>query len=254
MIARFRSTLLFLACLLTACAVNPLTPTPVATATLPPVVVRVATGTFTPPPTLTLTPRATWTASAERRLELTEAPPAAGGALDVPTLEPTAVVFVEQQVQVTLPPAPPVATAIPPVLVAPPPSGDVAAAEQYCIDLINVQRANAGLPPYARNETVMGIARARVADMVARGYRGHNDPVTGAALGRDMLLGAGFGLAGENWYGHRSGPVAIVEAAMAWFMTDPLHAQGILSSGFTLVGVGIAFNGQQWLLIQNFAG
>lgn len=149
--------------------------------------------------------------------------------------------------------APPVATAVPPVQVVPPPSADVASAEQYCIDLINVQRAAAGLPPYARDETVMGIARARVADMVARGYRGHNDPVTGASLARDMLIGAGFRLAGENWYGHRAGPVEIADAAMAWFMTDPPHAQGILSSGFNLVGVGIAYNGQQWLLIQNFA-
>jgi uncharacterized protein YkwD len=148
----------------------------------------------------------------------------------------------------------PVDTAVPPVFVAPPVSADVAAAEQYCIDLINAQRAAAGLPPYARDETVMAVARARVADMVARGYRGHNDPVTGASLGRDMLNAAGFRLAGENWYGHRSGPVAIVDSAMAWFMTDPPHAQGILSGHFTLVGVGIAYNGTQWLLIQNFAG
>jgi hypothetical protein len=48
--------------------------------------------------------------------------------------------------------------------------------------------------------------------------------------------------------------VPIVDAAMAWFMTDPPHAQGILSTHFTFVGVGIAFNGSQWLLIQNFAG
>jgi uncharacterized protein YkwD len=144
-------------------------------------------------------------------------------------------------------------TPVPPVWVAPPPSADVAAAEQYCIDLINAQRAAAGLPPYGRDETVMGIARARVADMVARGYRGHNDPVTGASLGSQMLRAAGFRLAGENWYGHRSGPVAIVDSAMAWFMTDPPHAQGILSTGFTVVGVGIAFNGTQWLLVQNFA-
>jgi uncharacterized protein YkwD len=149
---------------------------------------------------------------------------------------------------------PPPPTAVPPVVVAPPPSSDVAAAEQYCIDLINAQRAAAGLPPYARDETVMGIARARVADMVARGYRGHYDPVTGAALAQQMLRAAGFSWASENWYGHRSGPVAIVEAGMAWFMTDPPHAQGILNANYTLVGVGIAFNGQQWLLVQNFAG
>jgi uncharacterized protein YkwD len=100
----------------------------------------------------------------------------------------------------------------------------------------------------------MGVARARVADMVARGYRGHFDPVTGASLARQMLIGAGFSFAGENWFGHRAGPVEIVDAAMAWFMTDPPHAQGILNNRYTLVGVGIAHNGSQWLLVQNFAG
>jgi uncharacterized protein YkwD len=45
-----------------------------------------------------------------------------------------------------------------------------------------------------------------------------------------------------------------VDAAMAWFMTDPPHAQGILSTSYTRVGVGLAYNGSQWLLVQNFAG
>jgi uncharacterized protein YkwD len=83
--------------------------------------------------------------------------------------------------------------------------------------------------------------------MVARGYTGHND------LGRSMILNAGYRLAGENWYGTRTGPPSTGEIAMNWFMTDELHARAILSTQFTVVGVGIAFNGQQWLLIQNFA-
>ena len=41
--------------------------------------------------------------------------------------------------------------------------------EQYTIDLINLRRGEAGLGPLARNETLMAIARGRVADMVARG-------------------------------------------------------------------------------------
>ena len=138
--------------------------------------------------------------------------------------------------------------------VAPPPSADVAAAEQYCIDLINVQRANAGLAPLERHESVMAVARARVADMVARGYTGHNDPVTGVSLGSSMLAAAGFSIAGENWYGSANGPPVIVDVAMGWFMTDAPHYRNILSTRYIYVGVGIAFNGRQWLLIQNFAG
>lgn len=258
MFARFLPTLLLLTCLLTACAVNPLTPTPRATVTAAPTEARPKQAAATEPPERT--PRvAAATVESGLRSELAE--PTATivvGVIEVVTVTP--VVVEPALAQATLPPAsaptegPPPPTAIPPVWVAPPVSADVAAAEQYCIDLINAQRANHGLPPLARDETVMGIARARVADMVARGYTGHNDPVTGVSLGLALLNNAGFARGGENWYGSRSGPVAIVDTAMAWFMTDPPHYRNILNTGYAYVGVGIAFNGQQWLLIQNFAG
>lgn len=79
--------------------------------------------------------------------------------------------------------------------------GDKAAAEQYTIDLINSQRVAAGQPPLARDETLMSIARARVADMIAWGHAGHNDPVIGLPLGRPMMRAAGYTSAylGENW-------------------------------------------------------
>jgi uncharacterized protein YkwD len=142
------------------------------------------------------------------------------------------------------------------VVVAPPPSADVTAAEQYCIDWINAERAAAGVGPLLRDETLMGIARARVADMAARGYTGHNDPVTGEALGRAMMRAAGYTstFLGENWYGTITSPPGIVDVAMTWFMTDPPHYRNILSPNYVGVGVGIGFNGRQWLLVQNFAG
>ena len=143
-----------------------------------------------------------------------------------------------------------------PVPVAQPQSGDAAAAEQYTIDLINARRADGGLAPLARDETLMAVARGRVADMVARGYTGHNDPVTGVALGPAMMAAAGFssGSVGENWYGTINGPPKIAEVAMNWFMTDAPHYRNILGSSYSVVGVGIAFNGRQWLLVQDFAG
>jgi uncharacterized protein YkwD len=151
----------------------------------------------------------------------------------------------------------PAPTAVPALLppAGPPPSGDVAAAEQYTVDLINARRAAAGIAPLAPNATLMSVARGRVADMVARGYTGHNDPVTGAALGPAMMRAAGFGgPVGENWYGTLKGPPAIADVAMNWFMTDAPHYRNILGINYAMVGVGIAFNGRQWLLVQDFAG
>ena len=146
------------------------------------------------------------------------------------------------------------------VLPAPLPAGvseqDRDNAEQHTLDLITAQRAAAGLAPLKRDETLMAIARARVDDMVDRHYTGHTDPVTGVGLGKAMMRAAGYtsGFMAENWYGHAQGPGAAADAAMAWFMTDPPHAANILSPNFVGVGVGIAYNGQLWLLVQDFAG
>lgn len=147
------------------------------------------------------------------------------------------------------------ATALPTVLPALL-NGDVAAGEQYTIDLINAQRASAGVPPLARDEALMIIARGRVVDMVARNYTGHTDPVTGEYMFQAMMQAVGYttNWYGENWYGTSTAPPANAEVAMNWFMTDPPHANNILSPHYTSVGVGIAFNGQLWLLVQDFAG
>jgi uncharacterized protein YkwD len=145
-------------------------------------------------------------------------------------------------------------TSVPIAAVAEPQSADAAAGELYCVDLINAQRAALGLPALAADPTLMGIANSRVADMVARGYTGHNDPITGVALGPALMAAAGFHPSGENWYGSRLGPPSIADVAMKWFMTDAPHYQNILNPRYTGVGVGIAFNGQQWLLIQDFGG
>ena len=143
---------------------------------------------------------------------------------------------------------------MPPAAGAPPISGDVAAAEQHTVDLINAQRTALGLAPLDANGTLMAIANSRVADMVARGYTGHNDPTTGVPLGPALMRAAGFGgLVGENWYGTLQGPPSTGDVAMSWFMTDPAHYHNILGPGYRGVGVGIAFNGHQWLLVQDFA-
>jgi uncharacterized protein YkwD len=236
-----------------ACTVQPMTPAPVQV-TAPPVAVVV---TVTPAPTAMTPPAETAPVAASAPPESLPGP--ADSALPAlvlvsPTLAPTDVSPVA-----TLPPTAiplPTETAVLPVAVAPPPSGDVAAAEQYMIDLINAERAAAGVAPLVRDETLMGIARARVADMVARGYTGHTDPATGEHLARAMMRAAGYtsNYLGENWYGSIQPPPGIVDTAMAWFMADPPHAKNILSPNYAWVGVGIAFNGRQWLLVQNFAG
>ncbi len=266
-----------------ACAVQPLTPGPGA-------LVAVAQVTVAPllPPTL---PPAAVVQADSARIEPTLPASTATPPLPtaIPYLTPTpvtptvAVVVLDNPAQSNLPTAAPrivaptevvitlldptatdASVVIEPSSTAPaaaaspaaPPSGDAAAAELYMVDLINQQRIAAGVAPLIADPLLMSVARGRVDDMVARGYTGHSDPATGESLGPKMIHAAGFTstFVGENWYGTIKPPPSNVETAMSWFMTDPPHARNILSPYYAYVGVGLAFNGRQWLIVQNFAG
>jgi uncharacterized protein YkwD len=142
-----------------------------------------------------------------------------------------------------------------PTAIAAPPSTDVSSAESNVINLINANRLTQGLPPLGRNESVRQIARARSADMVARDYFSHNDPVTGASLAKPRVLAAGFNNSGENIFW--SGQFTLVQfptEAVQWFMTSAPHRANILGSGYTAVGAGIIWNGLGWVLTVVFAG
>ena len=243
--------IILLAFLLTACAA-PSTPTTAdseivfITATPSPVASALSTDEAlpfrdlsTPTPTETMTPIPTDTPIPT--LTLTPAPiVAAATALPLPGIA------------ATLPAAPMVSMAIP---LASQPVVDVASAEQAVIDLVNKNRGVNGLPTLARSEANMSIARWRSADMVARNYFGHNDPVTFAHLAHDAVLAAGFGRAGENIYwSSRASLFDFADQAVAWFMGSSAHRANILNSGYTAIGVGITWNGVGWVLAQVFGG
>ena len=154
-----------------------------------------------------------------------------------------------QTTQPPQPTAPPVPTAILPGAVS-----DAASAEQAVIDLTNAHRATNGLPPLARDEAIMTIARSRSADMVARGYFDHFDPATGASLAKPQVLALGYGRAGENIYWSGKPLADFPAAAVNWFMSDPPHRNNLLNSGYTAIGVGIVWNGLGWTLTQDFGG
>ena len=138
--------------------------------------------------------------------------------------------------------------------IPPQPVSDAAGAEQAVIEITNAQRATYGLPPLARDETIMAIARARSNDMMARNYFGHNDPVTGAHLAREAVTAAGYGRAGANIYWGGAVLADFPAKAVGWFMGDEPHRANILSPDYTAIGVGIVWNGQGWMLTQDFGG
>ncbi|MBI4315537.1 MAG: CAP domain-containing protein [Chloroflexi bacterium] len=177
----------------------------------------------------------------------TEAPPTATAAIPTATGLPVAATQPPKQSSAPQPTQPP-AIPLSPVT-------DASSAEQAVVDLSNAQRAQYGLPPLARDETLMTIAHGRSADMVARGYFDHYDPVTGAPLGKNAVLGAGFGRAGENIYWSSAALANLPAQAVTWFMNDAPHRDNILNTGYTALGVGIVWNGVGgWVLTQDFGG
>jgi uncharacterized protein YkwD len=187
-----------------------------------------------------------------------------------PTPQPAQLAPPTQPPQPVLPAptaAPAVVATSPPVIAASPtaspaqpttipvqPVSDVASAEQAVIDLTNSYRAQNGLSPLARDEAIMNIARARSADMVARNYFGHTDPITGASLAKPLILALGYGRAGENIYWSGKELAGFSAAAVGWFMGDAPHRANILNVSYTAIGVGIVWNGLGWTLTQNFGG
>lgn len=134
-------------------------------------------------------------------------------------------------------------------------ANDVAAAESNVMILINANRSAQRMPPLARNESIMAIARTRSNDMVGRDYFSHNDPITGVALAKQSVLASGFSKAGENIFW--SGQYALAQfpgGAVNWFMNSPDHRANILGSGYTAIGAGITWNGLGWVLTVVFAG
>lgn len=165
--------------------------------------------------------------------------------------QPTVAAVVQATVAVVVdqPTQPPAPTAIPVQ-----PAGDAASAEQAVIDLTNNYRAQSGLGPLARDENMMSIARGRSTDMVNRGYFGHYDPITGQSMGKPLILALGYNRAGENIYWSGKALADLPAIAVGWFMGDAPHRANILNSGYTVLGVGVVWNGLGWTLTQDFGG
>lgn len=190
-------------------------------------------------------------ATAATQLQATAAAPPSVGS-QVATAAPTASPSTAGATRASSP-APPSAT----VAAA---SFDPAALAAQMLDLINRDRAAAGLAAAAWDETAAGVAAAHAADMAARDYFSHWNP---DGLGPDHRYSAAGGqhAAMENLYVYvsafadgRGAPIAdwpaVIEAAQASLMASPGHQANILNPAHTHVGLGMAYDpdaGRLWL-------
>jgi len=148
------------------------------------------------------------------------------------------------------------ATPKPSVSAAPTPSPSTAPTsglselEQKMVDLVNGERAKAGLSPLKVNIKLTQMARAKSQDMIANNYFAHNSPTYGSPFDMMKTFGITYRTAGENIAMNRS-----MENAHTALMNSPGHRANILGASYTQIGIGIVSGGNGSLYIsQEFIG
>jgi uncharacterized protein YkwD len=120
----------------------------------------------------------------------------------------------------------------------------IAAAETLMAQTLNADRAAAGLVPVRVDGRLTAIARARSADMAAKGYFGHTQPdgrtvfdiLTAKAI---KWYGAGEIIAWNTW---STLPESVTTANDMW-LNSPTHRSIIMATSYNYMGVGLAIDG-----------
>jgi uncharacterized protein YkwD len=122
------------------------------------------------------------------------------------------------------------------------------ALETQMLELINRERAAAGLDPLEPDPELTEVARRHSADMFARGYFSHNTPEGKDPFDRIRESDVSFRTAGENL-----ALAPTLHIAHTGLMNSPGHRANILHPRYGRVGIGILNGGPRGLMVtQNF--
>jgi uncharacterized protein YkwD len=120
--------------------------------------------------------------------------------------------------------------------------------EAEMLELVNGERAAAGLKPLTFDPELVPVARAHSSDMFGRGYFSHNTPEGLSPFDRIRGGGVTFRTAGENL---ALAPTLTI--AHEGLMNSPGHRANILRPEFGRLGIGIMDGGLRGLMVtQNF--
>lgn len=114
------------------------------------------------------------------------------------------------------------------------------------IDLVNQERANAGLQPLKSDALLNKVAMIKAKDMNDNNYFDHQSPTLGSPFDLMRAQGVNFNTAGENIAKGQRNPQEVMNA---WMNSDG-HRKNILSSSFT--SIGVAYYNGVW--VQAFTG
>jgi len=119
--------------------------------------------------------------------------------------------------------------------------------EDHVLNLVNAERAKAGVPPLHKDARLRRAARGHSADMARRGFTSHDDPDGVTPV--DRMRAEGYPEPGaENIARGQSHPQAVMQA----WMNSPGHRANILRAEFARIGIGVHLgtDGPWWT--QNF--
>ena len=111
-------------------------------------------------------------------------------------------------------------------------------AERQMFDLVNEERANAGVKVLAWDDRLVPVARAHSEEMSKLKYFSHQSPVSGSPFDRLKAAGITYQRAGENLAYAQS-----VTIAHRGLMQSEGHRENILRPEFTRVGIGVVSGG-----------
>lgn len=114
------------------------------------------------------------------------------------------------------------------------------------VDLVNKERAAAGLSPVAALDSLNKVAAAKATDMRVNNYFSHTSPTYGSPFDMMKSFGITYRAAGENIAMGQKTPQ---EVMTAW-MNSAGHRANILSANFNYIGVG--YDNNYW--VQEFIG
>lgn len=130
--------------------------------------------------------------------------------------------------------------------VNPSPSANPSQTAQAVLDLVNQERAKAGLQPLRMNGNLSSMAMVKAQDMYDHHYFDHQSPTYGSPFDMMKARGIAYSTAGENIAQGQTSPAEVMNE----WMNSPGHRANILNGSFTQIG--IANYNNEW--VQEFIG
>jgi len=121
-----------------------------------------------------------------------------------------------------------------------------ATTEAKVVQLVNAERAKAGLKPLASNWELARVAKIKAQDMTDKKYFSHTSPTYGDPFKMMKDFGIKYTAAGENIAQGQKTPEEVMKA----WMNSSGHKANIMSSTYNQIGVGYDARSNTW--VQQF--